>query len=158
MANPRRRVRQARGNPAPNQPAPANVPVPGPQYLEKGDHRDGTAIKSQWVITFVQEQQAFQLSRNAGWSPGPRGWGLHLAGAQPQYLGRGARAQQRHGVDLFIARFDEGNPNVWHGCPSDPQINNQDVPPDAVLQDWVAQQYISRPQQRRIMRCQRCTL
>lgn len=129
-----------------------------PRYVEKKDHRNGSPLKSQWIITFAQEESAFRYSLLTGWCLGSTGWGLYIRSERPEYLGLGAKAKNRGHEQLFIARFDQGNPSLWHGCPADPQIHNHDVPPDEVLQNWVDRRLLTVPQQRRIMRSQPCSL
>ncbi len=127
-------------------------------YSSKVDHRDGTAIKSQWSIPLEDEEQAFVRSCGEGWIVGDHGWGLHLVEELPTFLGFGSRRRGRDGVQLFIARFDEGTAREWHGYPADPQFNNQDIPTEPVLSHWVSRAYITLAQKRRIMKAQPCVL
>lgn len=62
--------------------------------------------------------------------------------------------------ELFIAKFVDSNENSkCHGYPADPcNEKQQDIPPEIILNDWLAKKYL-RPQiVRKIGKGQKCKL
>lgn len=128
-------------------------------YIHKEDHRNARATqKSQWSIERTEELISFDITYNSNWLGGNCGWGLHITQEKIFYLGYGAKQRGRDMIELFIARFDEGNPDIWHGCPADPQVHNQDIPPNEILAQWVERRFINNAQRRKIMKGQPCAI
>ena len=125
------------------------------QYLSKQDHRDGTAIKSQWCISDDQEYASFALGINSGWVVHQSAWGLHLVNNVADYLGRAA-VNPGPDTPLFVSFFQLANP--CHGYPSDPKRSTREVPPKEVQSDWLAKRYLRPAVVRKIGRGLTCKL
>lgn len=129
-------------------------------YVSKVDHRDNTARKSQWTITFNDEKNCYDHAAASNWIEPPTiGWGLHIgANGVPSHLGISAAIHGEH-RQLFIAKFIDGNGNdVWHGYPADPYRNSQDIPPERVLGLWVQGTLLRPAIARKLNRGQKCDL
>lgn len=111
------------------------------RYIHKLDHRDPRSRKkSQWTIPLEHERAClvWAFSRQSQETLGKLRWGLHLAGTAPGVLGR-TKAEHPPVRDAFYARFIDSNENnKWHGYPADHVLNEQDIPPNEVLDDWAA--------------------
>lgn len=128
-------------------------------YSSKTDHRDGTALKSQWTIIYRDEIASFELATREGWSSSPTTrWGLHL-NPRANNLGQSASAFGTPTRALFIAKFVHGNANdAWHGYPADPYRNPQDIPPNSVLRTWTSLTHLRLALIRKIVKGQLCSL
>jgi len=130
------------------------------QYFSKTDHRDQSVPKSQWTVTFAEEQGCFKNATAAGWNGGnTTRWGLHtISSAKPAFLGLSARA---YGTSrqLFIAKFVDSDANdSWHGYPADPYRLHQDIPPSMILNVWQRLAYLRPALVRKLGKGQRCSL
>lgn len=121
--------------------------VAGHAYEVKADHRDRTAIKSQWTIPVSGEHAVLEGTVANSWTQDSQGWGLHLENGVVSKLGESAKA---HGkvYDLYVAFFVFAP--VCHGYPSDPVRSTRELPPASVLKDWQDQELL-RPQALRKM-------
>lgn len=129
--------------------------LPGLNYLHNLQHRDGTAMKSQWIIGYAEERTCFINSYNNAWFNNNTGWGLHFYDQIVDYLGVSHDRERR----LFIAKFVADNgPSYWHGYPADYQINIQDIPREDVLNKWLAGGIFSPAKIRKILRGKPCRL
>ena len=132
--------------------------IPGIQYSRPSYHRDGTPNKSKWTITVVEEKQVFVNAHSSNWlsSLDNDGWGCHRISGSLEYLGIG----QDQCTKVFISKYvcSRANVNDWHGFPADHQSNTQDIPPSKILFDWQKIGIINKPQMRRIMKGQPCSL
>jgi hypothetical protein len=136
-------------------PLPLHLIAPGFTYVNHPDHRNGTAGKSQWLISEEEERGVFDTSRSNNWLPPSPGWGLHSPNAQAMYLGISADGRR----NLLVAKFVASNtPIVWHGYPADHQRKRQDVPTREILLDWTRLQFVNEPQMRKILKGQPCDL
>lgn len=108
-------------------------------YIHKMDHRDARSLKkSQWTIPHEHEREClvWAFSRPMQDALGKHRWALHITGAKPLVLGR-TKAEHPPIRDSFYARFIDSNENnKWHGYPADHVLNEQDIPPNEVLDDW----------------------
>jgi hypothetical protein len=124
-------------------------------YAIKPDHRDGTPVKSQWVIPIPDEIVTFRLTVQEIWFDGDRGWGLHLVNGKAENLGVAVDRAQR----IFIARFEgDLSRNYWHGYPADHLRRTGDIPTEEITQVWVDRGYLPKPKVRKILKGQRCNL
>jgi hypothetical protein len=129
--------------------------MPKEDYQPSPLHRNNAPTKSQWTISEADERTAFETAEHKGWLIPSEGWGLHLRGDRPSYLGL---AQDR-ARELFIAKFvGSGTPIVWHGYPADHQLHRQDVPPELVLNKWMQLALVPPAKIRKIAKAQRCRL
>jgi hypothetical protein len=129
--------------------------APGYIYLNHPDHRNGTADKSQWSISEVDERSVFNRSRINNWLPPSPGWGLHSHNDHTMYLGTSSDGVR----SLLVAKFVASSaPIVWHGYPADHQRKRQDVPTREILVAWTNLRLINEPQMRKILRGQPCEL
>lgn len=129
---------------------------PGVFYIHKIDHRNGNPNKSQWTINEAEERKSFRRAFNSWRDSNHTCWGLHFEDGHVAYLGKTKRSapEQR---DLFIAKFIDGNRNnIWHGYPADHVLNQQDIPPEAVLKMWLDFQYLRPAVVRKVSRGQKC--
>jgi hypothetical protein len=131
-------------------------------YIHKMDHRNGSAKKSQWTITEVEEGSCFGKAFVCQWSFPERNyncWGLHFnEQRQVVYLGE-SKDEGSEKYNLFIAKFVDGNRNnKWHGYPANYIQNNQDIPPRDVLLKWGNSGYISFAAIRKIMGGIKCKI
>jgi hypothetical protein len=114
----------------------------GVEYYFKPDHRDLTAVKSQWTVPEEDELQIFEEGyRNDG---SIVFWQLRLHGGAVAVVGSSA-AQFGPARHLHLAMFRGAN-LPWHGYPADTQRNNQDVPPPHVVALWVNSNLLSKRQ------------
>ena len=129
-------------------------------YIHKSDHRSNSPDKSQWRITPDEEKDCFTGAIKAKWTNSSCGWGLHFDDtAKVMYVGVTAKSNPEE-RELFIAKFVDSNENSkWHGYPADPcNEKQQDIPPELILNDWLAKKYL-RPQiVRKIGKGQKCKL
>lgn len=126
-----------------------------PVYIHKIDHRNGAPKKSQWTISTHDEESCFVKMYSTNWHDGCCGWGLYFNNGIVNYLGKGVKRNH----NLFIAKFiDSSKVNIWHGYPADHNVNNQDTPPEELLEDWKKQGYLKLKKIRKIMRGQPCSL
>lgn len=113
-------------------------------YTCKADHRNKTnKNKTLWRITEADEIECFEESIAKNWNaPKARnrmGWGVILDPSnKPSVVGVAPPDYRR---ELIFARFDEGNPAAWHGCPADYLARIQDTPSKDVLMAWVGLRY-----------------
>lgn len=108
-------------------------------YIIKIDHRDGTAVKSQWTIPVHDEHASFALGIDNGWISGQYAWSLHLRDGVADYLGRSA-VSPGPSVDLCVAFFQLAS--TCHGYPSDPRRSVREIPPEEVKNDWLSKGYL----------------
>jgi hypothetical protein len=124
-------------------------------YASKPDHRDKTAVKSQWTITVEQEVECFRLTHARRWFVDDRGWGLHLEDGTVAYLGVGIERTQQ----LFVARFEgDRNNSYWHGYPADHTRRTDDIPTEEIALEWIADNLLARSKVRKLLKGQRCKL
>jgi hypothetical protein len=128
-------------------------------YRSKPDHRDNTALKSQWVIVCADEVSCFNLATSQNWSSdASTRWGLHFS-PNVANLGQSALAFGIPPRALFIAKFIDGNANdLWHGYPADPYRNEHDLPPTSVLKIWQSQSHLRPALIRKLVKGQLCAL
>lgn len=129
--------------------------IPPVLYVPHPDHRNGTALKSQWTISTADEHRCFDQARTAAWLDTTRGWGLHRPEGEPTYLGVGVDRRRR----LFVAKFVRGREDEpWHGYPADTQRHPQDLPSYAVRRAWLDDGILSAVIIRRLSKGQPCAL
>lgn len=121
-------------------------------YLHSEKHRDGNQGKSQWTISQEDEAGSFKITCEKKWTVGKSGWGLHTVENKIAYLG-----YDRDIGNVFLAKFDNHAKGEWHGYPCNYKINNQ-VPPQKILKDWVAEGILKPAKVRKISRGQRCAI
>lgn len=124
-------------------------------YFSKLDHRDGTAVKSQWTISVSDERASFALGVDSGWIIDQRAWGLYLKDGAADYLGKSAMSPGPS-VDLCIAFFQISE--ICHGYPSDPKRSVREIPPDTVRSDWISKGYLRSSVVRKLARGIPCKL
>ncbi len=113
--------------------------VSGLTYASKPDHRDNTAVKSQWTINVEQEIECFRFTQARRWFDDDRGWGLHLENGSAAYLGVGI--DRTH--ELFVARFESDRNNTyWHGYPADHTRRTDDIPTEGIALQWIADNFV----------------
>ena len=128
--------------------------VPLELYTCKADHRHKpNKKKSKWSIPEEDEVECFEEALANGWRINKPHksmcWGLIPDNRnQPTVVGHAPPDYTR---ELVFARFDEGNPSAWHGCPADYQGHTHDTPTPGVLSAWLALDYITKAQMRRIL-------
>lgn len=131
-------------------------------YIHKIDHRNKSPQKSQWTISLEEERTCFSEGMNlmfANCQPEALCWGLHLKDGKVEYLGEAAAYSRNPYLDLFIAKFVDGNRNnKWHGYPANPASNQQDIPPRDILKLWMSKGYLKASMIRRIARGKKCKL
>jgi hypothetical protein len=121
-------------------------------YLHSAKHRDGNLGKSQWTISQEEEAGSFKNTCEKNWRDGRSGWGIHTVGNKIAYLG-----YDREVGKVFLAKYDNHAEGEWHGYPCNYRINNQ-VPPQEILTDWVAEGILKLSKVRKITRGQRCAI
>ncbi len=122
-------------------------------YLISSYHRRGRKKgKSTWVVSRRHEVACFISSQQSDWCEGHNGWGLRTGDDGLVRLGTTARGQ-----DTKIAKFVSGDSAPWHGFPAD-MARLHDLPPLAVLREWVDQGLIRKHQMRKIARAIPCGL
>lgn len=126
----------------------------GRSYVHKADHRDGTAAKSQWSIDEADERGCLSKSVASSWCDTEHAWGVHRVSGQVRHLG----IAQNRVTQLFVAKYVNGQNNLWHGYPADPQRHSQDIPPQYVLNSWLSLDILPAAKIRKIQRGQRCQL
>jgi hypothetical protein len=127
----------------------------GYTYAVKPDHRDGTAVKSQWRITIAEEVASFVLTTQRTWFVEDRGWGLHVVNGKAQNLGVARDRTQQ----LFVARFEGELPKqYWHGYPADHVRRTDDIPTEGIARDWINREFVPAPKIRKLLKGQRCNL
>jgi hypothetical protein len=85
-------------------------------------------------------------------------WGLHFRDELVSYLGvtKSAAPEKRR---LFVAKFiDNNGNNRWHGYPADHVLNQQDIPPENILGNWLENQYLRTATIRKLSKGQKCRL
>ncbi|GAA2721530.1 hypothetical protein CAE01nite_00520 [Cellulomonas aerilata] len=130
-----------------------HVTIEGHSYVVKSDHRDGTALKSQWTVPVPDEHEAFRTSVVNSWHRAGSGWGLHLDQDSVAKLGESARAYGS-AADLYVAFFQLGD--ICHGYPSDPLRSSREIPPAHVQRDWLDRNLLRPATVRKIGRGLRC--
>lgn len=124
-------------------------------YLHNFQHRNGTPLKSQWIISHIDERACFLHSYTSGWIDDDTGWGLHFHEQIVDYLGLSHDRERR----LFIAKFVANRrPSYWHGYPADYQVNIQDIPREDVLNKWLADEIFSPAKISKILRGKACRI
>ncbi len=132
--------------------------LPEVYYIHKADHRNGSYQKSQWIVSEPAERQCFSRAYTSWHSAKFICWGLHFESDKVAYLGvsksLGGTARK-----LFMAKFIDGNGNSkWHGYPADYVLNQQDIPPDEVLNLWFQAKYLRLAAIRKLSKGQKCKL
>lgn len=121
-------------------------------YMSVSYHRNGDSEKSQWTINVEEEFDCFKNALVNNWHIEKRGWSLHPSNRLMEI------GKLKSGKSSFIIRFQEMSPigqevqNRWHGYPADIKAKNNDIPPDAVLRDWLDKKYIKNHQFSKIRR------
>src|SRR5204862_3904345 len=106
-------------------------------------------------ISPAAEVACFANAHARNWIEGDRGFGLHYVQAQPRYLG----VAVERAVELFLARFEDGNNNQrWHGYPADPQRRVGDRLPEQIKRERIRDSVLPRPKVRKLQRGQPCKL
>lgn len=124
-------------------------------YVINPHHRNGNTNKSQWTISEADEIKCFDLAKNQGWVLGEKGWGLHVVGQKPTWLG----VAQDHSTQLFVAKFVGDSSGVeWHGYPADYRNNHHDIPEEGILRKWLSESGLSAAKVRKIAKGQPCNL
>ena len=123
-------------------------------YLMNAIHRNRTPNKSQWTITPEEELRTFRICEANRWYSGNVGWGLHLNGNRPLWLG----LTRDHKQPTFIAKFVGDASGTWHGYPADHTSNIRDIPFERVLLSWLTRSLFSKAKIRKIARGQKCNL
>lgn len=110
-------------------------------YVFNENHRNGSALKSQWTVTKDVELSVFSVARDERWMAVPDGWGVYVIENRAEWVGRSADGER----DLFIARFrGQENPSIWHGYPGDPFRRTRDVPVEPILRTWADRGWIRK--------------
>src|SRR6266508_1283734 len=100
--------------------------IAGRAYVVKGDHRDGTLRKSQWIIPVQAELNSFQIALDQGWTLGDQAWSLHFVEENAQYLGTAA-AVPGPADPLVVAIFELAK--NCHGYPANHRRSAREKPP-----------------------------
>ena len=127
-------------------------------YIHKMDHRDGTAKKSQWIISEEDERICFTRAYGVWHDSNYTCWGLHFDGGLASYLGisKASASGQNY---LFVAKFIDSNQNSrWHGYPADHVSNQQDIPSPTVLKNWLDSELLRPSIIRKLSKGQKCRL
>ena len=124
------------------------------KYVPNVIHRNRTPNKSQWTITLEEELNTFRSCTNNRWYLEHVGWGLHLSGNNPLWLG----LTRDHKRCTFIAKFVGDASGTWHGFPADHTRNIRDIPFESVLHAWLNKNFLSKAKIRKIVRGQQCSL
>ena len=118
-------------------------------------HRNGMPEKAQWTISYQDEMNSFIFSNQHAWICNDNAWGLHFINNHVAYLG----VAQDHITEVFIAKFvNDVDHNNWHGYPADHQANQQDIPDENVLRDWLTNNIIPKQKINKIARGKPCKL
>jgi len=138
-------------------PFPPYAPnvIEGNNYTVNSVHRDRMHGKAQWTITPEEELNVFILAYNRKWLYGDNAWGLYFVNKDVSYLG----VAQDHITRVFIAKFvNDVIHNNWHGYPADHQLNQQDIPEDFVLKDWLKNKILPKAKIMKIAKGKPCKL
>ena len=125
-----------------------------PLYVPNPVHRNRTPNKSQWKISLDDEHRSFRLCVEREWCDTDVGWGLHLEGGDPVWLGVTRDGKTR----TFFAKFVNNSRNEWHGYPADHVSSSKDIPKEFVQHSWIKKQLLSTAKVRKIARGQSCSL
>lgn len=117
-------------------------------------HRNGHPHKSQWTISELEEQACYAATVTAAWILDRRGWGLHFANGQLDWLGTDKFGVRR----LFVAKFVGSRNDDWHGYPADHMRRAQDIPPTEILGMWLQGGVLPPAKIRKLMKGQPCNL
>jgi hypothetical protein len=135
--------------------------IDGTEMLSNGEyykflrkHRIGTAYKkaSQWIIQLKEE---YRLCDEALYNDQYKqdnyiAYNLKKDGSKFVCLGKSKR-----GLNLYIGKFVNTVPNLWHGYPADYISNNQDKPKMKVLEALKNKGIITPQDMRRISKGQK---
>jgi len=140
---------------APNMADVQEFDVSGLTYGSKPDHRDNTAVNSQWTINVEQEVECFRFTQARRWFDDGHGWGLHLENHSAAYVGVGIDRTHQ----LFLARFEgDRNNTYWHGYPAEHTRRTDDIPTEGIALQWIARNYLAKSKVRKLLKGQRCKL
>jgi len=119
-------------------------------YVHKDDHRNGSTVKSQWIISKERERDIFSLAMSSAWKDGDqKAWGLFMHGTTVSEIGY---AVDRSRI-LYLAKFvGAEQPAMWHGYPADHQANNADIPCNSILKAWMSENVIPKAAISRIVK------
>jgi len=141
--------------------------VNSPTYINKTDHRDGSPMKSQWLIKESEETDCFRNAYSEGWSDNSDDknvyWGLFFETIEATkivaYLGTTARNEPRQ-FRLFVAKFvNDSRNDQWHGYPADGVHHNpQDIPPQKVLRTWLTARLLPPAKISKLAKGRQCSL
>jgi hypothetical protein len=130
--------------------------VSNQNYTIKLDHRNKSKDKSQWSVS--HQDEVFTIFKNAythTWVSNNNAWGIFFNNGGLDYLG----VAQDHVTQVFIAKFfKDVNHDNWHGYPADHQSNQQDIPDQAILNDWLVNKILPKAKISKIQGGKRCKL
>ncbi len=129
--------------------------VSNQNYTIKLDHRNKSKEKSQWTISHQDEVKVFINAYTRNWIYKDNAWGVFFDNRNINYLG----VAQDHFTQVFIAKFvNDTNQTDWHGYPADYQLHSQDIPDEAILNDWLIHNVLPKSKINKIARGKPCKL
>ena len=130
--------------------------VSNQNYTIKLDHRNKSKDKSQWTVSHKDEVfTVFKDAYTRTWVSNNNAWGVFLNNGKLDYLG----VAQDHFTQVFIAKFvNDTAHNNWHGYPADHQSHPQDIPDQAILNDWLVNGILPKAKISKIVGGKRCKL
>lgn len=130
-------------------------PVQNTNYLIHPHHRNRNPEKSQWTVTHQEELQSFTRALAAEWTVDSFGWGVHVVNGVASYLGIAVDKT----TSLIIAKFiKDGVMNQWHGYPANHVENQQDIPPESVVNKWLNEGVLPTAKISKISKGKKCKL
>lgn len=123
-------------------------------YKAVSYHRNGTADKSQWIISVDEEFELFAMTKRDGQIYDDKGYNLWVVNDKTQVLG-----YTEHGSETRMARFEDGTrSNHWHGYPANYMRAKNDIPPMPLLREWKEKGFIEKSEIKRMKNQKPCSL
>ena len=123
-------------------------------YRAVSYHRNGTAGKSQWIISVDEEIDLFAVAKKEGYAAYGVGHAVWVVDSHLVDLGLTV-----NGNFTKMARFEDGtHTDNWHGYPANYMLAKSDIPPTGVLKKWVDNSFISKSDITKIQKQRPCKL
>ena len=119
-------------------------------YQFKIDHRNNTAIKSQWILSCNIEYDIACQSIHNKFNIDNRYFNVLSNNLILQVVGNSI-LKDRYREPLIICKFIKCQ-NIFHGYPANHMMNQQDIPPDSVLVRMKSLNLLSDKDHKRISR------
>lgn len=123
-------------------------------YKSVSYHRNGTAYKSQWIISVDDEFDLFAKAKRDNQIFDNKGYAIWVIDDKSSVLG-----YTEHNSETRLARFIDGSrSNHWHGYPANYLRAKNDIPPISLLRIWKDRGLISKSDITRMKYQKPCSL